>query len=160
LNVVLAARAAAEKTGDAKRDKREGREDKEDKEDREKERDQHMAKDGEDRGRRGREDEMQADEARNKRLIVTDTATMGDVGDTSKENPFVKKLFKDKSETQQVGWQYESLSATENNYTSVTLPIDTKVLVVVTQDRQTNAYNFNTQSSKAYGQIVVNQNYR
>ena len=160
LNVVLAARAAAEKTGDAKKEKRDGKEDKEDKDDREKERDHQMAKDGEERGRRGREDEAQSDEARNKRLIVTDTALMGDVGDTSKENPFVKKLWKDKSETQQVGWQYESLSATENNYTSVTLPMDTKVLVVVTQDRQTNAYNFNTQSSKAYGQIIVNQNYR
>jgi hypothetical protein len=38
--------------------------------------------------------------------------------------------------------------------------MDSKILLVVTQDRQTDAYNFNTQSSKTYGMIVVNQNYR
>lgn len=160
LNVVLAARAAAEKTGDAKKDKRDGKEDKEDKEDKEKERDHQVAKEGEEKGKRSRDEALQAEEGRTRKLIVTDTTTLGDVGDTSKENPYVKKLFKDKSETQQIGWQYESLSVTENNYASITVPTDSKILVIVTQDRQTNAYNFNTQSTKAYGQIVINQSYR
>lgn len=160
LNVVLAARAAAEKTGDAKKDKRDGKEDREDKEDKEKERDHQVAKEGEEKGKRSRDEALQAEEGRTRKLIVTDTTTLGDVGDTSKENPYVKKLFKDKSETQQIGWQYESLSVTENNYASITVPTDSKILVIVTQDRQTNAYNFNTQSTKAYGQIVINQSYR
>ena len=164
VNIIMAARAAAEKTGDAKKDdkrdrKDDGRDDKDDKDHNKEE--QKTARDQQDRDRRSQDDQTASeDESRRKRLIVTETAGLENVGDTSKDNPFVKKIFKDKSETQQVGWQFESLSGTENNYASVTLPIDTKALVIVTQDRQTNAYNFNLQSSKAYGQIVINQNYR
>ena len=82
------------------------------------------------------------------------------VGDVSKENPNVHKIWKDKSETQQTGWQYESLSQNGNNYANIVLPVDTKALVIVTQDRITDAFNFNTQSSKSYGLIVINQTYR
>jgi hypothetical protein len=90
-----------------------------------------------------------------------DTAKMDiAVGDVGKENPNVHKIWKDKSETQQIGWQYESLSASGNNYANIALPMDTKALVIVTQDRVTDAFNFNTQSTKSYGLIVINQNYR
>jgi hypothetical protein len=82
------------------------------------------------------------------------------VGDVGTENPNVKKIWKDKSETQQVGWQYESLSSNGNNYANINLTMDTKALVIVTQDRVTDAYNFNTQSTKSYGLIVINQTYR
>jgi hypothetical protein len=74
------------------------------------------------------------------------------------DNPYVKKLFKDQSETQQVGWLYESLSPNSRNYTNVIIPLDTKVQVIVTQDMQTTSYNFGT--GKTIGQIVINQNYR
>lgn len=93
--------------------------------------------------------------------IVIDTASLNiPVGDVSKENPNVRKIYKDKSETQQIGWQYESLSSTGNNYANIVLTIDTKALVIVTQDRVTDAFNFNTLSTKSYGLIVINQIYR
>lgn len=93
--------------------------------------------------------------------IVIDTSKLDvAVGDVSKENPNVRKIWKDKSETQQVGWQYESLSSNGNNYANIVLPIETKALVIVTQDRVTDAFNFNSQSSKSYGLIVINQTYR
>ena len=93
--------------------------------------------------------------------VTVDAAKLGvEVGDTTKENPNVKKIWKDKSETQQIGWQYESLSSNGNNYANVVLPMDTKALVIVTQDRVTDAFNFNTESSKSYGLIVINQTYR
>ena len=161
MNIIAAARAAAEKTGDAKRDDKRDKKDADGKEDKDgSKEEQKSAKDQQDKERKNQEDQQTAeDESRRKKLLVVDTAGT-DVGDTSKENPYVRKIYKDKSETQQIGWQYESLSQNENNYVNISLPIDTKALVIVTQDRQTNAYNFNTQSSKAYGQIVINQNYR
>jgi hypothetical protein len=161
MNIISAARAAAEKTGDAKRDdRRDRREDnKEDKDDKAGH-EEKTAKDQQERSRQNQAEQAASeDESRKKELLVKDTVGM-DVGDTSKENPNVKKIWRDKSETQQIGWQYESLSTNENNYTSITLPMDTKALVIVTQDRQTNAFNFNVQSSKAYGMIVINQNFR
>ncbi len=41
------------------------------------------------------------DTASNKDSLANDVAAVGET-----ENPYVKKLFKDKSETQQVGWLY------------------------------------------------------
>jgi hypothetical protein len=161
MNIISAARAAAEKTGDAKKDdkkdrREDGKEDKDDKGHHE----EKTAKDQQERNRQGQSEQAASeDDSRRKQLLVKDNAGT-DVGDTSKENPYVKKIWKDKSETQQIGWQYESLSTNENNYTSITLPIDSKALVIVTQDRQTNAFNFNLQSSKSYGMIVINQNFR
>jgi hypothetical protein len=161
MNIISAARAAAEKTGDAKKDdkkdrREDGKEDKDDKGHHE----EKTAKDQQERNRQGQSEQAASeDDSRRKQLLVKDNAGT-DVGDTSKENPYVKKIWKDKSETQQIGWQYESLSTNENNYTSITLPIDSKALVIVTQDRQTNAFNFNLLSSKSYGMIVINQNFR
>lgn len=101
------------------------------------------------------------EESTEKTKIVIDSTDIGvAVGDTSKENPNVKKIWKDKSETQQIGWQYESLSSNGNNYANIVLPTETKALVIVTQDRVTDAFNFNTQSTKSYGLIVINQTYR
>lgn len=77
---------------------------------------------------------------------------------TDNENPYVKKLWRDRAETQQVGWQYERLSNNNRNYTNITLPINTQVNVVVTQDMQTTSYNF--AGNRAQGQIVINQNFR
>ena len=93
----------------------------------------------------------------NKDAVINEvTNEVTTVGDT--ENPYVKKLFKDKSETNQVGWQYESLSPNSRNYANVIMPLDTKALVVVTQDMQTNSWNFS--AGKPQGQIVINQNFR
>ena len=168
MSVIAAARAAAEKTGDAKKDdKKDKRDEKDDKDD---------AKDGEKQQVAGKQDggnrsykqgrsanesdddtakgtKVGVDTAANKDALVTE---VGAVGET--ENPYVKKLWKDKSETQQVGWMFESLSPNSRNYANVVMPLDTKVQVTVTQDMQTNQWNFS--SGKAVGQIVINQNFR
>jgi len=168
VSVIAAARAAAEKTGDAKKsdnkDKKDEKDDKDDAKDQEK---QHVAGKQDNGGKsykQGRSaNESEEDTANgtkvgvdtpgNKDALANDVAAVSDT-----ENPYVKKLWKDKSETQQIGWQYESLSPNSRNYANVVMPINTQVLVVVTQDMQTNSWNFS--SGKAVGQIVINQNFR
>jgi hypothetical protein len=169
VNVIAAARAAAVATGDARRsDNRDKKDDKDDVKDVEK---QQVARNQEAAGgnrsqRQGRsaneggEDLETAtkvgvdtkDQA-NKDAVINDVAAVGET-----ENPYVKKLFKDKSETQQIGWMYESLSPNSRNYANVVMPLNTQALVVVTQDMQTNSWNFS--AGKPQGQIVINQNYR
>ena len=171
VSVIAAARAAAEKTGDAKKDGKKDDKDKDDKDD---------AKDGEKQqvagkkeggggnrsykqGRSASEGDEDLDTATkvgldtkeqgNKDAVVNDVAAASET-----ENPYVKKLWKDKSETNQVGWQYESLSPNSRNYANVVMPLDTKVQVIVTQDMQTNSWNFS--AGKPIGQIVINQNFR
>ena len=170
LSVVAAARAAAEKTGDAKKDdKKDKRDDKDDKDDAKDQEKQQVASKGEKGGsnksykqgqsaNEGDEDtangtKVGLDTAANKDALANDVAAVGET-----ENPYVKKLFKDKSETQQVGWMYESLSPNSRNYANVVMPLNTQVQVTVTQDMQTNSWNFS--SGKAVGQIVINQNFR
>ena len=164
VNVIAAARAAAVATGDAK--KSEGkREEKDDAKDDEK---QSVASKSEGSGAKaksknsksGTADEEEKTtttanslEQTNKDALVNEVAAVGDT-----ENPYLKKLFKDKSETQQVGWLYESLSPNSRNYANIIMPLDTKVQVTVTQDMQTNQWNF--APGKPQGQIVINQNFR
>ena len=166
LSVVAAARAAAVATGDAKKsDNKDKKEDKEDKDDA-KEEQQNTAKEGggarsAKQGRSANEGDedpenrtkVGLDTPGNKDALANDVAAVSDT-----ENPYVKKLWKDKSETQQVGWMYESLSPNSRNYANVVMPINTQVQVTVTQDMQTNSWNFS--SGKAIGQIVINQNFR
>ena len=169
VSVIAAARAAAEKTGDAKKDGKKDDKDKDDKDDAKDGEKQQVASKGEKgsgnksykQGRSANEGDenldtatkVGLDTAANKDALVTE---VGAVSET--ENPYVKKLFKDKSETQQVGWQFESLSPNSRNYANVVMPLDTKVQVIVTQDMQTNSWNFS--SGKSVGQIVINQNFR
>jgi hypothetical protein len=167
VNVIAAARAAAVATGDARRsDNRDKRDDKDDAKDQEK---QHVAGKQEGvggnrsqrQGRSANEDDENLETATkvgvdinvNKDAVANQVAAVSDT-----ENPYVKKLFKDKSETQQVGWLYESLSPNSRNYANVVMPLNTQALVVVTQDMQTNSWNFS--AGKPQGQIVINQNYR
>ena len=168
VNVIAAARAAAVATGDAKKgDNKDKKEEKDDKDDAKEER-QHAANKeggGARSSKQGRSASEGDEDPENRTKVGLDTkesnkdALANDVAAVSDtENPYVKKLWKDKSETQQVGWQYESLSPNSRNYANVVMPINTQVLVVVTQDMQTNSWNFS--SGKAVGQIVINQNYR
>jgi hypothetical protein len=171
-NVIQAARAAAVATGDAKKDdKKDKRDDKEDKDDAKDQEKQHVAgkqegsgsnksyKQGRSANEGGEDLEtatkvgLDTKEQANKDAVTSDVAVASDT-----ENPYVKKLWKDKSETQQIGWQYESLSPNSRNYANVIMPLDTKVQVTVTQDMQTNQWNF--APGKAIGQIVINQNFR
>jgi hypothetical protein len=166
VNVIAAARAAAVATGDARRsDNRDKKEDKDDAKDQEK---QHVAgkQEGDNnRSQRQRRSANEGDEdtangtkvgvdaKTNKDSLTNDVAAVGET-----DNPYVKKLFKDKSETQQIGWMYESLSPNSRNYANVVMPLNTQALVVVTQDMQTSSWNFS--AGKPQGQIVINQNFR
>ncbi len=147
--LVAAARDAAGKTGDLK------------KEDHKKEDEHKTAHDQTEKNKSAQSSAEEEDKKRANNLTV-DTAKLTDikVSDTSKENEHVYKIWQDKSQTIQIGTGYESLSANGNNYANIAQTMDSKILLIVTQDRQTDAYNFNTQSSKTYGLIVVNQNWR
>ena len=167
VNVIAAARAAAVATGDAKKDdKRDKKDEKDDKDDAKEERQHAATKEGggaraSKQGRSANEGDedpenrtkVGLDTAGNKDAVANDVAAVSDT-----ENPYVKKLWKDKSETQQIGWQYESLSPNSRNYANVVMPLNTQVQVTVTQDMQTNQWNFS--AGKPQGQIVINQNYR
>ena len=169
VSVVAAARAAAVATGDAKKsdnkDKKEEKDDKDDAKDQEKQAVASKQEGGGNRSQRqgrsaneGDEDtangtKVGVDTPGNKDALANEVAAVSDT-----DNPYVKKLFKDKSETQQVGWLYESLSPNSRNYANVIMPLDTKVQVTVTQDMQTNSWNFSP--GKPQGQIVINQNFR
>ena len=167
VNVIAAARAAAVATGDAKKgDNKDKKDEKDDKDDAKEERQHAANKEGSSRSsKQGRSANESDEDPENKTKVGLDTkesnkdALANDVAAVSDtENPYVKKLWKDKSETQQVGWQYESLSPNSRNYANVVMPINTQVQVIVTQDMQTNSWNFS--SGKAVGQIVINQNFR
>ena len=162
VNVIAAARAAAVATGDAR---------KEDKKDESKDSEKQavaVKNDNPAARSRGRSSSNRNEtseeekttttansvtEQKNKDAVINEVAAVGET-----ENPYVKKLFKDKSETQQIGWMYESLSPNNRNYTNVVMPLNTQALVVVTQDMQTNSWNFS--AGKPQGQIVINQNFR
>ena len=170
VSVIAAARAAAVATGDAKKgdnkDKKDEKDDKDDAKDGEK---QQVAGKGEKgsgnrsykQGRSANEGDEDLDTATkvgldiaiNKDALSSEVSAVSDT-----DNPYVKKLWKDKSETQQVGWLYESLSPNSRNYANVVMPLNTQVQVTVTQDMQTNQWNFS--AGKPQGQIVINQNYR
>lgn len=155
-NVIVAARAAAERTGDAKKESK--KDDKDDKDtDTEKEQ---AAQQSNESSKSTKDAEQEKDtvltvEQANKESLVNQVASVT----ASNEDPNLKKLWKDKSETQQIGWLYDPLSQNNRNYTNVMLPIDTKVQVVVTQDMQTVGYNFGP-NGRNTGQIVINQNFR
>jgi len=82
-----------------------------------------------------------------------------DVKDKITGDEHVYMLYKDASKTQQTGWGYESLSSSGHNYANIVLPSNTQVVVVVTQDRLTDAFNFSS-SGKSQGSIVINQTWK
>lgn len=154
INVITAAREAAEKTGDLK---------KENKKDDNK--DSLENKDAENQVAQ-KQDSQQQNDTDNKTTIKVDINLNQDAlankaasVTASDEDPWLKKLWADKSETKQIGWLYDPLSQNNRNYTNITLPMDTKIQVIITQDMQTNSYNFGP-GGRPQGQIVVNQNYR
>jgi hypothetical protein len=153
-NVIVAARAAAEKTGDIKRDKSD-KEDKDDAKDQEK---QVVAQSQNDNNKSSKEN-TETSSAVAMEQINKDAVANKAAGVSTTEDPWLKKIWADKSETKQIGWLYDPLSQSNRNYTNVILPTDTKVQVIITQDMQTNSYNFGP-GGKPQGQIIVNQNFR
>lgn len=149
--VVAAARAAAAATGVVKDSKKESNEDK-DSSDTEK---QQVAT-------------KQADDK--KEPVVTESKVAVALDDkeearaavqavsTDTENANLFKLWADRAETKQVGWMYESLSASGRNYANITQTMGTQVQVTITQDLQTVSHNFSL--GRAIGSITVTQTSR
>jgi hypothetical protein len=169
VNVIAAARAAAVATGDARRsDNRDRKDDKDDVKDVEKQQVASRQEGGS--GNRSQRQSRSANEGDEnldtatkvgldtKESTKEDTLASQTAAVSETENPYLFKLWKDKSETQQIGWMYESLSPNNRNYANVVMPMNTQVQVIVTQDMQTSSWNFS--AGKAIGQIVINQNYR
>ena len=154
LGIQQAARSAAQKTGDAKRD-----------DDRKDSRDPSSAeaKATNDQQRDRQERTATAQAAEDRALAVLKELKEKGVNVTSKayENEHVVRYYKnDNPNLNQLGWGYMSLSANGNNFTAVSLTNDNKLLVVVTQDRLTDAFNFAGGYNKPQGSIIINQSYR
>ena len=154
LNIQQAARSAAEKTGDAKRD-----------EDKKESRDPSSAeaKATNDQQRDHQEQSARERDAEDRALsLLTELKDKGvKVTDKPYENEHVVGIFKnDNPNLNQLGWGYMSLSPSGNNFTAISLTNDNKVLVVVTQDRQTDAFNFAGGYNKPQGSIIINQSYK
>jgi hypothetical protein len=92
---------------------------------------------------------------------LSDTLRDSDIKITDvTDNQFLYKIWYDSSETLQTGVGYERLSPSGFNYANISLSMDTKSLLVVTQDMIVDAVNTNSLSSKSYGTIIINQSYR
>jgi hypothetical protein len=104
-----------------------------------------------------RDSEAAALRAENIANILEDSGIKITTADT---NDKVYRRYQDQSNTRQIGWGYEALSPSGYNYANIALPITSRALVVVTQDRLTDAFNSNTESARSYGTIIINQQHR
>jgi len=155
-NVIAAARAAAEKTGDLKKEKENKKDDQKDgAENKEAEAQVAQKQDSQQQNNKDDKTTTKADVNLNTDALSSQVGAVT----ASDEDPWLKKLWADKSETKQIGWLYDPLSQNNRNYTNITLPMDTKIQVIITQDMQTNSYNFGP-GGRPQGQIIVNQNFR
>jgi hypothetical protein len=158
LTIQQAARAAAEKTGDAKKDTKKDDAKSDDKQPSLVEQVAvNSGNVGPDGKRPGQDDQA----GKIIQAVTTESlkAEGVDVKDKTTGDTNVYEIYKDASKTQQIGWGYESLSASGHNYANIVLPNDTKVLVVVTQDRLTDAFNFGP-NGRNTGSIVINQTWK
>ena len=149
-----AARAAAQKTGDAKKD--------DDKKDN-KEPSVAEAKSNDDQRKGNQERASREKDAEDKALsLLSELKDKGvKVTDKAYENEHVVYYYKnDNPNLNQLGIGYMSLSSSGNNFTAISLENNTKILVVVTQDRITDAFNFAGGYNKPQGSIIINQSYK
>ena len=149
-----AAKAAAEKTGDSKKDGSE-------KDSKEPGAAEAKASGDQQKDNQEKSDREQAAEDRALSLLNGLKEKGVKVTDKPYENEHIVGIYKnDNPNLNQLGWGYMSLSATGNNFTAISLTNDNKVLVIVTQDRITDAYNFAGGYNKPQGSIVINQSYK
>jgi len=149
-----AARSAAERTGDAKRDddKKESTEPS-----------VAEAKATDDQQRDNQERSAAAQAAEDRALaVLTELKDKGiKVSSKPYEDEHIVTMYKnDNPNLNQIGWAWMGLSPNGLNFAAVTLATDNKVLVVVTQDKITDAYNFAGANAKPQGTIIINQSYR
>ena len=159
-SIQTAARAAAEKTGDARKSDPTKKED--DKKDTTPSQAESSTVDSGNKQEQQRKQDQAAADAQAAKAIVNVLALNNSgvkVNDAITGDPNVFEIFKNNNPNlQQIGWGYASLSDNGHNYANISLPVDTKVMVTVTQDRVTDIYSFAT-NGKAYGSITINQNY-
>ena len=149
-----AARGAAEKTGDAKKD-----DDKKDSKDPSAA--EAKATDDQRKDQQQKTASAQAAEDRALALLIELKDQGITVTDKAFENEHVVRYYKnDNPNLNQLGIGYMSLSPNGNNFTAISLTNDNKLLVVVTQDRVTDAFNFAGGYNKPQGSIVINQSYK
>jgi hypothetical protein len=157
--IQVAARQAAEKTGDAKK-RDDAKKDDSKSSDNMPSLAEQVAIDS---GNAGPNGKLKQQEGQGKiiKAVTADSlkASGIDVKDKTSDDTNVYELYKDASKTQQIGWGYESLSSSGHNYANIVLPLNTQVVVVVTQDRITDAFNF-ASSGKSQGSIVINQTWK
>ncbi len=154
MGIQQAAKAAAQKTGDAKKD-----DDKKDSKDPS----AAEAKSTDDQQKDQKERTATAQAAEDRALsILTELKDKGVlVTDKAFENEHVVRYYKnDNPNLNQLGIGYMSLSASGNNFVAISMVSDNKNLVVVTQDRVTDAFNFAGGYAKPQGTIVINQSYK
>jgi hypothetical protein len=154
IGIQQAARRAAEKTGDAKKDddKKDGRDPS-----------TAEAKSSDDQRKDGQEKSASARKAEDRALsLLKELKEQGvKVTDKAYENEHVVRYYKnDNPNLNQTGIGYMSLSPNGNNFTAVSLTNDNKVLIVVTQDRLTDAFNFAGSNNRPQGSIIINQSYK
>ena len=144
------ARAAAEKTGDAK---------KEDKQQMAQAEAQAVQEQEKQQQQQLLEAQAKEDAALAELLKLKDQGV--DVKSSSNTDEHVVRMYKnDNPNLNQTGWAWMGLSPNGNNFTAITLTNDTKALVVVTQDRITDAMNFSGPYGKPQGIITINQSYK
>jgi hypothetical protein len=145
------ARTAAEKTGDAKKD---------DDKKNEKEVAEKVSNESDKQAQaKSAADQAAEDKALEELRRLKDAGVK--VSTNPAENEHIVKIFKnDNPNLNQIGWAFMSLSPNGNNFTAVSLANDTKSLVSVTQDRQTDAFNFAGQYNRPQGSIIINQSYK
>ena len=149
-----AAKAAAEKTGDSKKDGSE-------KDSKEPGAAEAKASGDQQKDNQEKSDREQAAEDRALSLLNGLKEKGVKVTDKPYENEHIVGIYKnDNPNLNQLGWGYMSLSPTGNNFTALSLTNDNKVLVIVTQDRITDAYNFAGGYNKPQGSIIINQSYK
>lgn len=152
-NVVAAARAAAAATGVTRENKKE---EKDDKDSSDVEKQQVASNQSNEKSESSNSDTkivLAADDRDEVKTLASQTASVSET-----ENPNLFKLWADRAETKQIGWMFESLSASGRNYANITQTMGTQVQVSITQDMQTVSHNFSV--GRAIGSITIIQTSR
>jgi hypothetical protein len=77
------------------------------------------------------------------------------------EDEHIIKIYKnDNPNLNQTGWGWVGLSASGLNYAGISVANDSKILLTVTQDRVIDAYNFNGFNTRPQGSITIVQTYK
>jgi hypothetical protein len=151
ISIQQAARAAAEQTGDAKKDTSSqivSQEEAKAAQDQQQQQQQKLL-----------EEQAKTDAALALLLKLKDEGVT--VNSSANVDEHVVRMYKnDNPNLNQTGWAWMGLSPNGNNFAAITLTNDTKSLVVVTQDRITDAMNFSGPFGRPQGTIIVNQTYK